>query len=188
MSPPTGQAPQASRGALAAVERIGNKLPDPAVLFIALLLAVWVLSWIFSLFSYEQIDPRTGEALVVVNQLSAAAMTQFLSSMVTTFAHFHPIGVVLVAQPSFIFGPPPDTSTSSTVGGGSGTPEQQSIAIGLAFGAAVAAALAFLAIRRVNVRDAPTRARAIAQPARLDADTNTSIDAVVLVTCSRSHP
>lgn len=98
MSLPTGQTPPASRGALAAVERIGNKLPDPAVLFIALLLAVWLLSWILSLFSYELTDPRSGETLVVVNQLSASAMTQFLSSMVTTFAHFHPIGVVLVAM------------------------------------------------------------------------------------------
>ncbi|MEZ5569896.1 MAG: AbgT family transporter [Halioglobus sp.] len=86
------------RGMLAAIERIGNKLPDPAVLFIALLLAVWLLSWMFSLSTYAEIDPRTGEALVVVNQLSASAMTHFLSSMVTTFAHFHPIGVVLVAM------------------------------------------------------------------------------------------
>ena len=29
-------------GFLATVERIGNKLPDPAVLFIALLFIVWV--------------------------------------------------------------------------------------------------------------------------------------------------
>jgi aminobenzoyl-glutamate transport protein len=30
---------------LGAVERIGNKLPDPALLFVALLLIVWALSW-----------------------------------------------------------------------------------------------------------------------------------------------
>ena len=35
-------------GILATVERIGNKLPDPAVLFIALLFIVWVLSWLLS--------------------------------------------------------------------------------------------------------------------------------------------
>jgi aminobenzoyl-glutamate transport protein len=93
-----GSVPQSPRGALATIERIGNRLPDPAMLFIVLLLAVWILSWVFSLFSYELIDPRTGEALVIVNQLSASAMTQFLSAMVTTFAHFHPIGVVLVAM------------------------------------------------------------------------------------------
>ena len=35
--------------ALAAVERFGNKLPDPAVLFIALIFIVWLLSWLLSL-------------------------------------------------------------------------------------------------------------------------------------------
>ncbi|MEE4146014.1 MAG: AbgT family transporter [Halieaceae bacterium] len=98
MAPPVARNSQFSRRTLAAIERIGNKLPDPAVLFIWLLVAVWILSWFFSLFSYDLIDPRTGEALVVVNQLSPVAMTQFLSSVVTTFAHFHPIGVVLVAM------------------------------------------------------------------------------------------
>ena len=83
---------------LASIERVGNTLPDPAVLFIALLFITWALSLFFSLFDYDLIDPRNGEPLVVVNQLSAGAMTEFLSAMVKTFAHFHPIGVVLVAM------------------------------------------------------------------------------------------
>ena len=98
MTPEAVSESQITRRALAAIERVGNKLPDPAVLFIALLLLVWILSWFFSLFSYDLIDPRTGEQLLVSNQLSASAMTQFMSSMVATFAHFHPIGVVLVAM------------------------------------------------------------------------------------------
>ncbi len=84
--------------ALAFVERVGNKLPDPAVLFITLLGVVWLLSWLFSYVTYEVIDPRSGAPLVVSNQLSAAAMTTFFSVMVTNFAHFHPVGVVLVAM------------------------------------------------------------------------------------------
>lgn len=83
---------------LSAIERAGNRLPDPAVLFIALLLVVWGMSLLFSLFDYDLIDPRNGEQLAVINQLAPAAMVQFLSDMVTTFAHFHPIGVVLVAM------------------------------------------------------------------------------------------
>ena len=87
-----------SQRALAAVERIGNRLPDPAVLFIGLLAAVWIASWGLSYASFGVIDPRTGNELQVVNQLSGKALTSFFSSMVTNFAHFHPIGVVLVAM------------------------------------------------------------------------------------------
>ena len=85
-------------GILEAVERIGNKLPDPTVLFIALLFIVWVLSWLLSYIAFSAIDPRTGEPVHIVNQLSGSSMTAFMSAMVKNFAHFHPIGVVLVAM------------------------------------------------------------------------------------------
>jgi aminobenzoyl-glutamate transport protein len=87
-----------STGFLATVERVGNKLPDPAVLFIALLFIVWVLSWLLSFVSFDIRDPRTEEALVIKNLLSGPAITEFLSVMVTNFSHFHPVGVVLVAM------------------------------------------------------------------------------------------
>lgn len=85
-------------GFLGAVERVGNKLPDPAVLFIALLFIVWVLSWLLSYVTFGVIDPRSNEPLVVNNLLSGSAFTEFLSVMVTNFSHFHPVGVVLVAM------------------------------------------------------------------------------------------
>lgn len=84
--------------ALGTIERWGNALPDPAMLFVGLLVLVWVASWLFSLGSYDVIDPRTGQAVVIHNQLSPAAFTEFTSSIVKNFAHFHPIGVVLVAM------------------------------------------------------------------------------------------
>lgn len=95
--PETPKAGRTER-ALAAVERVGNGLPDPAVLFIALLFIVWILSWMLSALSFDVIDPRNGQALVINNQLSGAALTAFLSVMVTNFTHFHPVGVVLVAM------------------------------------------------------------------------------------------
>lgn len=98
MSSATGNESSFVRRALATVERVGNKLPDPTLLFIALLVVVWVLSWLLSYVDWGVSDPRTGAPLVVVNQLSGEAMVQFFSSMVKTFAHFHPIGVVLVAM------------------------------------------------------------------------------------------
>jgi aminobenzoyl-glutamate transport protein len=84
--------------ALSTIERWGNALPDPAMLFVGLLLLVWLLSAIFSLFTYDLIDPRTNQAVVIQNQLSADALTTFMTQLVKNFAHFHPIGVVLVAM------------------------------------------------------------------------------------------
>jgi len=85
-------------GFLGTVERVGNKLPDPAVLFIALLFIVWVLSWMLSYVSFDVVDPRTNSPLVIKNLMSGSAFTEFLSVMVTNFSHFHPVGVVLVAM------------------------------------------------------------------------------------------
>jgi aminobenzoyl-glutamate transport protein len=80
------------------IERVGNRLPDPAALFFLLLLATWVLSWLLSGIDFNAIHPATGEPIRVSNQLSGAAMAKFLTSMVSTFTGFAPLGVVLVAM------------------------------------------------------------------------------------------
>lgn len=80
------------------VERAGNKLPDPAILFFFLMLTIWVLSALLSTMTFTDIDPRTGETLVVRNLLEASAITSFFTNMVTTFTSFAPLGIVLVAM------------------------------------------------------------------------------------------
>ena len=84
--------------ALDAVERVGNKLPDPAVLFIGLLFIVWLFSWLLSYVTFETIDPRSGEPIMVINQLSGSTFVGFLTVMVNNFVTFAPVGMVLVAM------------------------------------------------------------------------------------------
>ncbi|HMQ02600.1 MAG TPA: AbgT family transporter [Pyrinomonadaceae bacterium] len=79
------------------IERVGNKLPDPAALFLILLFVVWILSAILSTMTFAEIDPRTQKPLVINSQLTGTAIANFLSTMVTTFTSFPPLGVVLVA-------------------------------------------------------------------------------------------
>ena len=92
----------APRGAVArfldTVERVGNKLPDPAMLFLLLMLAVWALSWALSSVDFDAIDPRTGTPVQIVNQLSGESLTAFMANMVRVFLGFAPLGVVLVAM------------------------------------------------------------------------------------------
>ncbi|MFQ5608675.1 MAG: AbgT family transporter [Woeseiaceae bacterium] len=98
MSEEAQTAPDTARGFLGAVERVGNKLPDPAMLFVGLLFIVWILSWLLSFITFSVIDPRSGEPIVVINQLSGSAFTTFLTGLVTNFVTFGPVGTVLVAM------------------------------------------------------------------------------------------
>src|SRR5690554_3854251 len=80
------------------IEKAGNKLPDPAVLFFFLMLLIWVLSALLSTISFSEVDPRTADALQVRNLLEPAAIVFFFENMVTTFTGFAPLGIVLVAM------------------------------------------------------------------------------------------
>ena len=84
--------------ALDLIERGGNKLPDPAMLFLGLLLLVWIFSAILSSFTFAEVDPRTDQQLQVVNLLTGQRLALFLTSMVSVFMNFAPLGVVLVAM------------------------------------------------------------------------------------------
>lgn len=84
--------------ALDKVERVGNKLPDPAIIFAFCLFVVWILSAILSNFSFDTLDPRNGQPVVVNNLLTGDSLADFLSRMVKIFTGFAPLGVVLVAM------------------------------------------------------------------------------------------
>lgn len=82
---------------LSGIEVAGNKLPDPALLFVAALFVTWIASALLANVSFAEIDPRSGKPIEVQNLLTGAALAAFLASMVNTFVNFPPLGVVLVA-------------------------------------------------------------------------------------------
>ncbi|WP_129135073.1 AbgT family transporter [Luteimonas sp. YGD11-2] len=102
MSHPAPDATPTPRGAVArfldAVERVGNKLPDPAVLFLGLMLVVWVVSAALAQVNFAEIDPRSGDPIQINNLLAGTSFTAFMATMVSTFVNFAPLGVVLVAM------------------------------------------------------------------------------------------
>ena len=79
------------------IEKMGNRLPDPAVLFLMGMVATWILSRLLSRVTFTEIDPRTQQSLEVVNLLSLSYFAQFLAGMVKEFVEFPPLGVVLIA-------------------------------------------------------------------------------------------
>jgi len=96
-----GPPARASRGlgarALDALERAGNKLPDPALLFVLCLIAAFAASALLAGRDFGLVIPATGEPLRVKNQLTGAGIAEFLTEMVGNFASFPPLGLVLVA-------------------------------------------------------------------------------------------
>lgn len=77
------------------VEYIGNKLPDPFVIFVILALLVIVISGIFSAMNASVIHPGTGEDLPVQNLISGDGLEFMLTSMLDNFTGFAPLGIVL---------------------------------------------------------------------------------------------
>jgi aminobenzoyl-glutamate transport protein len=82
---------------LATVERLGNRLPDPAMLFVIMLGTVWILSAALAPIAFAEMDPRTNAPIRVISQLTGPALAAFMANLVQTFTGFHPLGVVLVA-------------------------------------------------------------------------------------------
>ena len=79
------------------LEWLGNKLPDPAVLFIIGIIVVWVLSSILSSQGVTFSVPGDQKPREIENLLTLKSFATFLSGMVNEFTSFHPLGVVLVA-------------------------------------------------------------------------------------------
>ncbi|CDQ38542.1 AbgT family transporter [Virgibacillus salexigens] len=77
------------------IEIVGNKLPDPFILFSVLALLIIIASSIFSMFGASVIHPGTGEELQVKNLASSEGLQFILTSMLENFTGFAPLGLVL---------------------------------------------------------------------------------------------
>ena len=80
------------------VERVGNKLPQPIILFFILAGLILVISWFISLFDIAVQHPGTGETIRAINLLSKSGIQRIFTEAVSNFTQFAPLGVVLVAM------------------------------------------------------------------------------------------
>jgi aminobenzoyl-glutamate transport protein len=83
---------------LHAVERAGNALPHPATLFFLLAIGVVLVSALAAGFGLTVTHPGTGRTVEAVNLLSLDGLHRILTSLVTNFTGFAPLGTVLVAM------------------------------------------------------------------------------------------
>ena len=80
------------------IERVGNRLPDPALLFLLALIATWGLSAWLSGVEFAEKNPSTGDPVRVQNLITGEGIAKFLQTMVKSYTDFPPLGIVLVAM------------------------------------------------------------------------------------------
>ena len=103
-NPASNSAPNVIIRFLNIVEWVGNKLPDPAVLFVILIAIVGAVSWQLSEVKFTEKDPRVpgprekAPVIEVVNIMKPGEIANTMTSMVTNYVTFAPLGVVLVAM------------------------------------------------------------------------------------------
>ena len=85
-------------GWLARIERVGNRLPDPVFIFVALIALLVLCSVIAAGAGWGAIHPLSGEALVTQSLLSSANVARLLVEMPQTLTGFPPLGLVLVVM------------------------------------------------------------------------------------------
>lgn len=89
-------------GFLKAVERIGNALPHPAIIFVIMSLILVVVAEILARLgvSFTYYDARAGKEveLVAISLLNRKGINYIFNSAVTNYTGFAPLGTVLVAM------------------------------------------------------------------------------------------
>lgn len=89
-------------GILNKIEKIGNALPHPAVLFVILSVAIVIISFIVSKIgtTVTYFDAREGKDVTIMaeNMLSASGLRYIFNSATKNFTGFAPLGTVLVAM------------------------------------------------------------------------------------------
>jgi aminobenzoyl-glutamate transport protein len=106
MNPPAESRKSGPQRLLDFVEKLGNKVPHPAVLFVLLIAAVVVLSYLLQRIgtsaTYQRVNPQTHEiesVTTTVNSLLSADGIRFIfTSVVPNFINFGPVGIILVAM------------------------------------------------------------------------------------------
>lgn len=91
----TSEIPPA-KGILRWIEVMGNKLPHPFWMFVWICVIIVAISAITSYFEVNVTDPGSGISVEAQNIATGDGLRWFLQNLVTNFAHFAPLGLVLV--------------------------------------------------------------------------------------------
>lgn len=81
---------------LGSIEWLGNRLPDPVILYAGLACLIPLLSGLAGWLGWSREHPATGEMIEAINLLEGSQIQRMLMEAVTNFTSFAPLGAVLV--------------------------------------------------------------------------------------------
>ncbi|GAA0367969.1 hypothetical protein GCM10008932_19780 [Alkalibacterium iburiense] len=73
---------------LSGIERAGNKMPDPVMIFIILIVLIILASWILSAMGVEVVNPASGDVVQVQSLLTRTNLIRMIEEAVTNFTAF----------------------------------------------------------------------------------------------------
>lgn len=82
-------------GFLHCVERVGNKIPNPFLLFVYLIAVLMVASAVISWLNITAVNPTNGDVIHVKNLLSVTGIQWILPNVIKNFSGFTPLGSIL---------------------------------------------------------------------------------------------
>lgn len=82
-------------GFLQWVERVGNKIPNPFLLFVYLIAVLMIASAAISWLNITAVNPSNGEIIHVKNLLSVEGIQWILPNVIKNFSGFTPLGSIL---------------------------------------------------------------------------------------------
>ena len=95
MSVDAQESGQSPGGFLQWVERVGNKIPNPFLLFVYLIAVLMVATAVISWLNITAVNPSNGEIIHVKNLLSVEGIQWILPNVIKNFSGFTPLGSIL---------------------------------------------------------------------------------------------
>ncbi|WP_251517476.1 MULTISPECIES: AbgT family transporter [Staphylococcus] len=80
------------------VEKVGNRLPDPSILFFLMCVGLALITWIVSLFHVSVKHPGTGKTVEVKSIISKDGIAMMLNDAIKNFSEFPALGLVLAVM------------------------------------------------------------------------------------------
>ena len=78
------------------LERVGNKLPNPAILFLIFFIVLALCSYVLQLAGVTAVNLKTNEIIHIRSLISAEGLDWLLTNLIKNYINFPPLGMIIV--------------------------------------------------------------------------------------------